>query len=257
MRPVVIVFAGALFAALVSTAAGAQGGDPMAEQRCVWQCLANSPGGAESAAYRVCVARYCSAGPSEPARAAPSARAVVQAPRRSPVPLRRTRGRAPDSELAPGAVEPETARPQAIPPGPAGAPVLPSIAAPMVPVARWENGRTGDGQGMYAAVTDAQTGVRVSWLCAPGRGSFLSIEPYSGTGSIVVVVAERRLSVELHVEGGAGFVPVAFDAPVFLHMASGQRFTVEEADGMPIGTFPMTDAPVAIGQAEGICQAMR
>lgn len=44
------------------------------EQRCVWQCLYNSPG-AESREYQDCVASICLAGePAEPPAAAPSAR---------------------------------------------------------------------------------------------------------------------------------------------------------------------------------------
>ena len=42
--------------------APAQGGDPMELQRCVWRCLADSPG-AYSPQYHACVSRMCSTAP--------------------------------------------------------------------------------------------------------------------------------------------------------------------------------------------------
>jgi hypothetical protein len=49
---------------------------PEEEQRCVWQCLANSPGGAASSAYNRCVEEMCVAQPhaTQP-NAAPAPRA--------------------------------------------------------------------------------------------------------------------------------------------------------------------------------------
>lgn len=53
--------------------------DPGEEQRCVWRCLADSPG-AESRQYQDCVERMCVAGqPAEPAR--PRAAAPAPAPK--------------------------------------------------------------------------------------------------------------------------------------------------------------------------------
>ncbi|MFV0513067.1 MAG: hypothetical protein ACK5MY_05470 [Jhaorihella sp.] len=51
-----------LISALLAMAlpAMAQDEDPMAMQRCVWSCLANSPG-ASSLQYQQCVMRFCSA----------------------------------------------------------------------------------------------------------------------------------------------------------------------------------------------------
>lgn len=49
----------------VAVPAWAEGDDPMAMQRCVWSCLANSPG-ASSPQYHQCVMNFCGADGSEP-----------------------------------------------------------------------------------------------------------------------------------------------------------------------------------------------
>ncbi|MDU9003185.1 hypothetical protein [Sedimentitalea todarodis] len=43
---------------LAASVAQAQSGDPMEQQRCIWRCLAGSPG-AHSAQYNQCVERLC------------------------------------------------------------------------------------------------------------------------------------------------------------------------------------------------------
>lgn len=65
-----------LLVAGLAAPVAAQPMDPEEEQRCVWQCLANSPG-AGSRQYNDCVARMCMA--REPAAPKPSARAVPAA----------------------------------------------------------------------------------------------------------------------------------------------------------------------------------
>jgi hypothetical protein len=51
-------FLGAVAASLFATGAFAQNSDPMALQRCIWSCLARSPGAA-SLEYNLCVERFC------------------------------------------------------------------------------------------------------------------------------------------------------------------------------------------------------
>lgn len=48
----------AVAASFFATGAFAQDEDPMEMQRCVWSCLANSPG-ADSLEYNLCVERFC------------------------------------------------------------------------------------------------------------------------------------------------------------------------------------------------------
>lgn len=52
------VFWLALLACLAAQTAQAQSGDPMDLQRCIWRCLADSPG-AQSPRYHQCVERLC------------------------------------------------------------------------------------------------------------------------------------------------------------------------------------------------------
>ncbi|MEZ5913792.1 MAG: hypothetical protein R3D84_17510 [Paracoccaceae bacterium] len=56
----------------VQPAAAQDMADPMALQRCIWQCLSNSPG-AESAEYSACVAEHCDEGGAPPQAMAPAA----------------------------------------------------------------------------------------------------------------------------------------------------------------------------------------
>lgn len=72
---------------LLATGAGAfaqTADDEMEVQRCVWRCLADSPG-AESAAYNACVAAKCSGGDVAAAPPAP-APAPAPPPARPPAP---------------------------------------------------------------------------------------------------------------------------------------------------------------------------
>jgi hypothetical protein len=103
-------------------------------------------------------------------------------------------------------------------------------------------------------VRDESAGSRVDWLCAKGRQSLLAIAPFGGGSSIVIDVDGRTQSFEVVTEGGVAYAAVSISAPVFLHIASGQAFSVSDAGGTPIGRFTMEGAPVAIGQAEGRCQ---
>ncbi|WP_424986753.1 hypothetical protein [Microbulbifer sp. S227A] len=59
----------ALAFCLLATGVLAQGNDPMAMQRCIWRCLANSPG-ASSVEYNQCVARLCTGDETPTASAA-------------------------------------------------------------------------------------------------------------------------------------------------------------------------------------------
>lgn len=199
----------------------AQEGDPMEQQRCVWACLANSPG-AESREYSDCVAQYCEAIGMEEEAAAPEAgMSNSQRPQSRPV------------EEAAG--------------GPPPMPV--QEAAPT----GWAFGPGAGGVGMYAGIADPATGRRIDWLCAKGRQSMLALSPYDGAGKVVFTVDGRVREVDLTVEGGVGYAPIGFADPLFLHIGSGPAFTVSEG-GAVLGSFSMMDAPVAIGQAEGRCR---
>lgn len=204
-----------------------QEADPMAQQRCVWSCLANSPG-AESAEYSACVARLCE-GRGEEAEAASGG--LVLSPRPQPRPLVQS-GAAPGQ----GGAEP--------PPMPQSA-----LAAE-----GWTFGQGADGQGMFAGISDPATGVRLDWLCAKGRASVLALSPYAGDGRVTVTVDGRALDVDLTREGGAGYAPIGLSYPLFLHLASGAGVEVADGSGQVIGRFSMAGAPLAIGQAEGRCR---
>lgn len=83
MRNRAVHRAGLLAALLLAGWAGPAAAQMSAEeeQRCVWQCLYNSPG-AESRQYQQCVARMCTGEPAPPA-AAPRSAAPQAAPRQA------------------------------------------------------------------------------------------------------------------------------------------------------------------------------
>lgn len=202
----------------------AQEVDPMAEQRCVWSCLANSPG-AESDEYAACVARLCEAMGQETA-AVPEGLAL--SPRPQPRP------------------------PQSLPQE-AGA-VPPPMPETPLEAEGWTFGPGEGGQGMFAGTSDPVTGVRVDWLCGKGRPSVLALSPYAGGARVTVTVDGRVREVDLVIEGEAGYAPIGLSDPLFLHLASGPEFEVADGAGRVIGRFTMAGAPLAIGQAEGRCR---
>ncbi|MEZ5754439.1 MAG: hypothetical protein R3D90_06645 [Paracoccaceae bacterium] len=208
----------------------------MALQRCVWACLANSPGAA-SAEYNACVAEFCSeeefggANAGAGGKATPADTGLAQSPRPATRPT------------DPGQAAPETA---------SAAPAMPLAAA--VPGAGWTHGPGSDGTGMFAGIMDADRGSRLDWLCAKGYPSVLALSPYAGTGEVVFVVDGRPRPVTLTVKGVVGFTPITLSDPLFLHLASGQTVDVQGADGALLGQFAMAGAPLAIGQAEGRCR---
>lgn len=204
----------------------AQGDGGEEQQRCVWSCLYNSPG-ADSTEYRACVRQYCE-----------NIGAVDAAPLA-----------APQDGLA-SSVRPQ-ARPDAAPPPDPAAPSLPTFAAP---AAAWTFGATSDGRGMFAGIADADRGSRIDWLCAKGMSSLLAITPYAGDGHVTITVAGRAQVFAARAEGQGAYLPVALDAPLFIHLASGSEVEVAHGDGTVIGRFPMTGAALAIGQAEGRCR---
>jgi hypothetical protein len=222
--------------------------DPMEEQRCVWSCLANSPG-AESREYSDCVAQICTAiGQGSAAEAAPSA--PVSRPQAAPVASLRPQPR-PGAE--PVAAETVEATPSAAPStSPAEAPRLPAqdpLAAP-----GWSFGKTAEGEGMFAGVSDTATGARLDWLCAKGRGSMLALSPYAGGSNVTVAVTGRRQEVAVQVENGTAYMPISLSAPLFLHLASGPEVEFLDRDETLLGRFTMEGAALAIGQAEGRCR---
>jgi hypothetical protein len=221
---------------LLAAGAAAAQVDLMAEQRCVWSCLANSPGAA-SREYSDCVARLCTAtGPAgvglEAAASAPLSPSASPRPR-------------PRASAAP-------AEARATSPAAAAAPPAPATADGAAP--GWSWGPAADGAGMFAGVRDDATGARLDWRCAKGRGSVLALTPFSGGETVTVSVAGRTQDFEVRVENGTAYAPVSFSAPIFLHIASGQEVAFLAADGTVIGSFAMEGAPLAIGQAEGRCR---
>ncbi|WP_143710395.1 hypothetical protein [Tabrizicola sp. TH137] len=202
----------------------AQEVDPMAEQRCVWSCLANSPG-AESDEYAACVARLCEA--------------MGQVTATEPEGL----------ALSP---RPQPRPPQSLPQE-AGA-VPPPMPETPLEAEGWTFGPGEGGQGMFAGTSDPVTGVRVDWLCGKGRPSVLALSPYAGGARVTVTVDGRVREVDLVIEGEAGYAPIGLSDPLFLHLASGPEFEVADGAGRVIGRFTMAGAPLAIGQAEGRCR---
>lgn len=229
-----------LLSLVMAYAVAAQEADPMAEQRCVWACLANSPGAA-SAEYSACVAEFCSPEPGQgaAASAAPAAPApetgLAQSPRPQSRPSVPQDGSAPQAEAA----------------APPAAPAMPLAAGPG---AGWTHGPGSDGTGMFAGVMDETRGTRLDWLCAKGYPSVLALSPYAGTGAVVFVVDGRPRPAEFTVKGVVGFAPISLSDPLFLHLASGQSVEVQDAGGTLLGQFTMAGAPLAIGQAEGRCR---
>lgn len=138
-------------------------------------------------------------------------------------------------------------------PGPAARPPAALQTAP----GEWTHGRTADGQGMFAQVVDPSTGARLEWLCAPNRPSLLGVSPIAGPGALVFDVGGRLRQELPQVEGETAYLPIAFTAPLFAHLASGMDFGVATADGRPIGRFSIVAGTGAVGVAEGTCQAMR
>lgn len=173
------------------------------------------------------------------AGAAPSDQAASPRPRARP-------GGAPAPVPTPAAAAPAPA------PATSDAPALPSVMGDAA--SGWTHGQTADGAGWYARVDDPDSGARIDWLCAKGRTSLLALTPHDGAGTITIDVDGRVQSFEVQAENGTAYVPVAVGSPVFLHIASGQAFSVLDAGGAPVARFPMLGAPSAIGQAEGRCQ---
>lgn len=177
-----------------------------------------------------------------------------------------------DGAATPAATAPDTAAP---PPGqrprarpgemaaaaaPAAAPAPPTTpAAPALPslmdgpAAGWSFGQTADGAGWYASVEDPESGGRVDWLCAKGRQSLIALAPHDGRETVTIDVDGRVQSFEVRTEGGTAYAPIGVASPIFLHIASGQAFSLLDAEGAAVARFTMQGAPVAIGQAEGRC----
>lgn len=222
MRPVKL----ALCLGLLSAApAVAQTEDPMMEQqRCVWSCLANSPGN-DSPEYNACVKQYCEEIGAEPAP-------QEAAPQKSIRPAKRPTA----------AADPAT-------------PALPGLAAAPDATKGWVMGDTSDGKGHFAGTKDAALGSSLNWLCGHGVQSLLALAPYSGDGKVVATVQGRAKEVTLQVENGVGYAPIGFGEPLFLHIASGPEVAFSDSTGKELGRFSMTNAPTAIGQAEGRCQS--
>lgn len=223
--------------ALAASAAGAQGDDGMEQQRCVWSCLANSPGAA-SAEYNACVAQLCEV-------------LAPMSPADDPVPSGLTVSPRPPMRPA-GATDTPQALAATPPPMPHA--TLPQTTPQDSAPAGWTFGPGADGAGMFAGVADPVTGRRMDWLCAKGRPSVLALSPYAGEGRVIFTVDTRAREVLLRVEGAAAFAPIGFADPLFMHIASGPEFTVTDPSGQVLGRFSMDGAPLAIGQAEGRCR---
>jgi hypothetical protein len=118
----------------------------------------------------------------------------------------------------------------------------------------WTMAEMENGVGWYARVEDPATGARVDWICAKGRQSVLAFTPHDGAETIAISVDGRVQTFEAETEDGTAYLPVAIASPVFLHIASGQAFSVLDAASAPVARFSMQGAPSAIGQAEGRCQ---
>jgi hypothetical protein len=234
MRPAKL----ALCLAVLSAApAAAQIEDPMMEdpmmeqQRCVWSCLANSPGN-DSPEYNACVKQYC-----EEIGAEPAPQEIAP----------------PDTTLAPQTSARPAKRPVAA--ADPAAPALPGLTAAPDATRGWIMGDTSDGKGHFAGTKDAALGSSLNWLCGHGVQSLLALAPYAGDGRVVATVQGRAKEVALTVENGVGYAPIGFGEPLFLHIASGPEVAFSDSAGKPLGRFSMTNAPTAIGQAEGRCQS--
>lgn len=201
----------------------------MEQQRCVWSCLANSPGN-DSPEYNVCVKQYCEDIGAEVAPADP-------APAPKP----------------PTAAKPPLKRPAAA--ADPAAPSLPGLAVAPDAAQAWTMGDTSDGRGHYAGTKDAALGSSLNWLCGHGMQSLLALAPYAGDGKVIATVQGRAKEVALQVENGVGYAPIGFAAPLFIHIAAGPEVEFTDSAGKLLGRFTMLDAPTAIGQAEGRCQS--
>lgn len=201
----------------------------MEQQRCVWSCLANSPGN-DSPEYNACVKQYCEDIGAEVAPADP-------APAPKP----------------PTAAKPPLKRPAAA--ADPAAPALPGLAVAPDAAQAWTMGDTSDGRGHYAGTKDAALGSSLNWLCGHGMQSLLALAPYAGDGKVIATVQGRAKEVALQVENGVGYAPIGFAAPLFIHIAAGPEVEFTDSAGKLLGRFTMLDAPTAIGQAEGRCQS--
>jgi hypothetical protein len=171
----------------------------------------------------------------------------------SPRPQPRPGGAAAAAPVAEApAAEPPTAG-EAVAEAPAApAPGLPALMGEAVP--GWTMGEMENGVGWYARVEDPESGARLDWLCAKGRQSVLALTPHDGAATIDIAVDGRVQTFDVQTENGVAYTPVAIASPVFLHIASGQAFSVLDGTGAPVARFSMQGAPSAIGQAEGRCQ---
>lgn len=233
-----------LLASFAAPAVAQDDGPEMQQQRCVWACLANSPG-VDSAEYKACLKQYCEVIGTDPVAEAPAPAAKPKAPAGAKPPRKRP---AEMSQATPGPAAPDPA-----------APALPRLAdapeaAPDASTS-WQFGRTSDGEGYYAGTRDAALGSGLNWLCGHGAQSLLALSPYQGDGKVVFTVQGRPREVQLQVENGVGYVPIGFSAPLFIHIAAGPEVEVTDSTGVLLGRFTLLDAPLAIGQAEGRCQS--
>ncbi len=229
-----------LLMAFADPVAAQDEGPEMEQQRCVWACLANSPG-ADSDEYSACVKQYCEAIGTDPGAEtpAPAAKPKKLAPTKPP-------------RKRPAAAVPATPAPAA---PDAAAPALPGLATAPDGPKGWQFGKTSDGRGYYAGTKDAALGSSLNWLCGHGAQSLLALSPYQGDGKVVFTVQGRPREVQLQVENGVGYTPIGFAAPLFIHIAAGPEVDVTDSAGVLLGRFTLLDAPTAIGQAEGRCQS--
>lgn len=226
----------ALVLAIAAPAVAQDESPEMEQQRCVWSCLANSPGN-DSPEYNACVKQYCEDIGAEVAPADPAPAPAEPAP----------------APKQPTAAKPPMKRPAAVV-DPA-APALPGLAAAPAATQGWVMGDTSDGKGHYAGTKDAALGSSLSWLCGHGVQSLLALAPYAGDGKVIATVQGRAKEVQLQVENGVGYTPIGFAAPLFIHIAAGPEVEFSDSAGKLLGRFTMLDAPTAIGQAEGRCQS--
>jgi hypothetical protein len=111
-----------------------------------------------------------------------------------------------------------------------------------------------DSTSKAGSVSGRVMGIRLDWLCAKGRQSYLAVTPFAGAGPLVLDVDGRVQSFEVLVQNGTAYAPVSVTAPIFAHVASGAGFAVLDTAGRPVARFSMEGAPGAIGQAEGRCR---
>lgn len=232
-----VPFRGAIVSLLMIGPALAQE-DPMEEQRCVWACLANSPG-ADSDEYNACVRQYCEA-PSTTVGVV--GETLATEPETVPETSVRPQPRAAEKPVSDSVEQPP----------PADVPRLPDLVLDTPP--GWSFGATADGKGMYAGATDKETGTRLDWLCGKGRPSVLALSPYAGGAVVTVTVGGRSQTFDVQVENGTAYMPISLTSPLFLHLASGPEVIFADVAGASLGRFPMAGAPLAIGQAEGRCR---